>query len=104
MHVVIDWTGGRATLGAVDTVGLEAPGRCGAVARVASDSLLVVGQGAQYDPSRAMIPPSRVGDELHFVLTPRVWAIHTGAFAGDTVPISPTAALRRAPERGSFGR
>jgi hypothetical protein len=104
IQVIVDWSGGRAMLGTVDTAGVDASGRFGVLTRASSDSVLIVVRGATYYTSRAMIPASRIGDELHFVLIPRRWAIEAGSFSGDTVAISPTAALRRAPDRGSFGR
>jgi hypothetical protein len=103
LRVVVDWSGGRRALGAVDTIAVDATGRFGTLARPAADSITIAVLGPAYYAARVALPAVRTQEEIRIVLVPRRWVIRVGTFAGDTVDVSPAAALRRAPG-GSFGR
>ena len=47
---------------------------------------------------------SRLSEEVRILLVPKQWTIRRGKFAGAHVPIDPSAALRRLPGYGAFGR
>ena len=103
-RVIIDWSGGRANLGTVDTVRTDSTGSFAAIARETTGSVIVTIPGAAYFGLRAAIPPTRIHEEVRLVLVPRRWTIAKGSFAGVSIAILPSAALRRAPDRVSFGR
>ncbi len=97
--VVVGW-GGIA-----DTIASDSSGRFAMMERpVVGDTVTVtILPGAALHPARVLIPGDRIRDETDVVLLPSRWAIRGGAFAGETVSISPAAALRRS-ERESFSR
>src|SRR5262245_59550911 len=110
LRVVVDWSqNGFAALSS-DTLDLDRAGRFAIPARECkSDSVIVsvaAGPDARYYPTRVTISRSRLADELRLLVLPREWTIRRGRFAGSTVKVVPSDALRRTTGRGqgSFGR
>ena len=88
-RVVVDWGG------MVDTLAVDDSGRfSGATAPTVGDSLQVtVLAGDAFHPARLRVSTEEPSEEVMVVAVPRWWVIRAGTFAGDTVAISPSAAL-----------
>jgi hypothetical protein len=59
---------------------------------------------SRYYAAHLVVTRARLTDEVRVLLVPKRWTIRRGRFAGSEVAIDPAAALRRAPDFGSFGR
>lgn len=96
-RIVVDW-GGEA-----DTVGVDRAGRFSSLLRpiVGDSATLTVLGGAAFYPARLRIARGSPG-KVEVVLVPRRWVVRAGTYAGDTVVVSPSAALGGA--RAPFGR
>jgi hypothetical protein len=108
VRVIVRWSRDTTSLGASDTLQVDAVGRFADLVRPApGDSVWIVlgssGQSAYYGAAVA-VPRERLAEELHILLVPRRWTIRRGEFNGRTIAIDPRAALRRAPDRASFAR
>ncbi|MGE5101377.1 MAG: hypothetical protein ACM3SX_15420 [Deltaproteobacteria bacterium] len=107
VEVIVRWNE-RSVLGAVDTLRVDSTGRFGALIRdVTGDSVTFVIEStpsSRYRGARLTVPKARLTEEVRLLLVPRRWPIRRGRFTGAEVPIDPDAALRRAPDFGSFGR
>lgn len=87
-RVLVDWGG------LVDTVNVDTTGRFAGMLRQSfgdSASLTIVA-GDEFYPARLRIFGASPG-AVDVVMVPRRWAIRAGSYAGDTVAISPDAAL-----------
>ena len=108
LRVVVDWSHGSFATLASDTLDLDRTGRFAIPARGCnSDSVavsIVAAAGARYYPTRVSIARSRLADELKILVLPREWTIRRGRFAGTTVKVAPSDALRRTAGQASFGR
>jgi hypothetical protein len=107
VRVIVEW-GGQSVLSAADTLPVDSTGRFGGLVRdVAGDSVWLVIDAAvssRYDAARIAVGKARLSEEVRILLVPKRWTIRGGSFAGAQVPIDPSAALRRVPDYGSFGR
>lgn len=106
--MIVHWSRDTTVFGATDTVSVDDDGRFAALLRPsADDSIRIVvssfGESAYYGASVA-VARTRLTEEIRILLVPRRWTIHRGHFAGETIAISPQAALRRSPDRASFAR
>ena len=95
--VLMDWGG------LTDTVSVDTSARFSNMLRQSfGDSVsLTIVAGDEFYPARLRIDATEPG-EVNVVMVPRRWAIRTGSYAGDTVAISPEAALDAA--GGTFAR
>jgi hypothetical protein len=106
VRVIADWGG------VADTVSVTPLGTFQIAERVTgSDAVEILVTWADGDPryypvrfATSRTGPDREPRLLHVLLVPRRWRITTGRFAGIEIPIDPAAAIRRAPNRGGFGR
>jgi hypothetical protein len=107
VRLIVEW-GGQSVLAAADTLPVDSTGRFGALIRdVASDSVWLVidpAVSSRYDAGRIAVSKARLSEEVHILLVPKRWIIRRGRFSGAEVPIDPSAALRRVPDYGAFGR
>jgi len=108
LRVVVDWSHGSFATLASDTLDLDRAGRFAIPARGCnSDSVavsIVAAADARYYSTRVTIARSRLADELKILVLPREWTIRRGRFAGSTVKVTPSDALRRTAGQASFGR
>jgi len=107
VQVIVRWSE-QSVLGSVDTLQVDSAGRFGELPReMSGDSVSFVidaSYSSRYDAARLVVSRERLADEIRILLVPKRWTILRGRFAGSEVSIDPTAALRRAPDFGSFGR
>ena len=107
LRVAVQWSSGAGSF-APDTLDVDRLGRFATLApQSVGDSVvvsIVAAPDARYYPTRIVVPRSRLADELRVLVLPREWTIRRGRFAGSTVRITPSDALRRTPDLGSFGR
>jgi hypothetical protein len=107
VRLIVEW-GGQSVLAAVDTLPVDSTGRFGGLIRdVAGDSVWLVIDAAvssRYDAARIAVSKARLSEEVRILLVPKQWTIRRGKFGGARVPIDPSAALRRLPGYGAFGR
>lgn len=102
MRVVFDW-GAMADTATRDSLGMSVRWRV-----PIGDSVIVRVEPATAPPAhfaaRIALASGQLSPMLTLVVVPREWRITSGAFEGARIAIDPTAALRRAPHGGSFGR
>ena len=108
LRIVVQWSPSALAAVASDTLGLDQLGRFATPARgCAGDSVsisVVAEADAHYYSTRVTVARARLADEIKILVLPREWTIRRGRFAGHTVKVSPSDALRRTPDHGSFGR
>ena len=108
LRVVVEWSRSAARTLAPDTLDVDRYGRFATPAPESVDDSVVVSivaaPDSRYYPTRIIVSRSRLVEELRVVVIPREWTIRRGRFAGSTVRIFPSDALRRTPDLGSFGR
>ena len=102
MRVVVDW-GAIADTATRDSLGLSVPWRV-----PIGDSAIVhvepASPASAEFAARIALASGQLTPALTFVVVPREWRIAGGTFERARIAIDPTAALRRAPRGGSFGR
>jgi len=106
VRVIIRWNE-QSVLGPADTLSPDSMGRFGTLVGEGADSVAIVIDplpGSPFDAARIVVARERLSEEVRILLIPKRWTIRGGLFAGAEVPVDPAAALRRAPDYGSFGR
>jgi hypothetical protein len=111
VRVIIEWRG-ESLFATADTLPVDSSGRFGALIRdiggeAHNDSVSLIidaSPTSRYAPARVVVSKSRLSEEIRILLVPRRWMIRRGRYAGSEVSIDPSAALRRIPNYGSFGR
>lgn len=96
-RVIVDW-GGLA-----DTVAVTDSGRFASILRepVGDSVSVTVTAGDDFHPARLRLAREALGEGMVVVMIPRRWVIRSGTYAGDTVDVSPSAAIAT---HDNFGR